>query len=186
MSSNHAHSLRPNAGTMFKKNIMSRRERHQKLISAVSTVMPSVICRDQDKIDNTTNVGRSLVATNVHRGYSTWMEDYLKVEARYRDVLFSRRFGLLKALFRKLATELCDFTAERWGTLRNSSGQLGIHGDVKIMAVLCVLTKDYRCECVNDGARMGEESVRRYFQIFLQYIRKKYGPGHLDRRPTVD
>lgn len=179
------YSLRPNAGTMSKIDDFTPWE--SSTTSAVSSFMPSVLSGNQDNIDNTTNILRSLGAANMDRGYSTWMKDYLKPEGGYSDAFFSRRFGLPnKGPDLQNCNGTFRFMPERWWTLRNASGCLGILGDVKSMGSLRVFTKYHSYDSVDNGARMDEETVRRYFQIFLRDIRNKYGHVCLKGRPTVD
>lgn len=52
------------------------------------------------------------------------------------------------------------------------------------MSVLHVLTKGLSYDQVDDGARMGEETVRKYAEAFLSDVREKCGLVYLNRRPS--
>lgn len=54
--------------------------------------------------------------------------------------------------------------------------------DVKLLAVMLLLTKNRSCDVVVDSDRMSEETVRRYFHYCLQGLRETFGPiYHISR-----
>lgn len=99
---------------------------------------------------------------NVTRSLSSWVDDCIKQDSAYSNEMFARWFGVPNAFFMPEAQYLQSAFPERWTTLINDAGPVGIDGDVKIMAMLRILRKDNSCAVVHDAARIGEAMARQY------------------------
>lgn len=184
--------LRPSALIYFQNKLVSRQNKWEMTLSVVATPAPAQISEvwgsteDGSSSNVPLTVGRQPGTHNVDRGVSTWLHDYIKPTSLYHDQFFARRFGIPKALFSKLVIDLSDTFPHRWCALTDATGRIGIDTNVKVMAVLRVWTKGQACDVMDDGARMGKETVRKYVHAFLSDVREKYEPVYLNCRPTED
>lgn len=71
-----------------------------------------------------------------------------------------------------------------FATLKNAAGRRGISSEVKIRACLRLLGTAQPLEDLDDGARMGKETLRRYFRQFCRATVLLYGGEYLNRRPN--
>lgn len=123
---------------------------------------------------------------NVDRGIPTWIEDYCTPCSVYNEAAFERCFGIPKSLFKKIEADMGANVLHHWSTQTYAVCRVGIYANLKIMTVLCVVTKCQTFYMLDDRVRMGEEKTRKYVHTFLDDAHKKYGTMYLNPCPTPE
>lgn len=116
---------------------------------------------------------------------SIWVDYYLLDEPTYNDALLRLRFVVPRVIFNVLLEDLCNKFPERWRTLTNAAGLLGIPAPFNVLACLRVLTKGRSMDDLDDSARMVEKTLFVYLKHFVKDIITIYGTKFYTRRPTI-
>lgn len=142
----------------------------QNVMRAVSVAMHATICIADDDHD-VKWWGRAETPNKV-RDESTWVQDYLAESPVYNQRLFRRRFGVPLQLFWRIHEDLVKFDPHFWGTRFMVGGRKGKDSRIKVLACMRLLRTGVVYDQLEDGAIMGEETVRCYIQRFTTDMRK--------------
>lgn len=85
--------------------------------------------------------GRSPGSKNLKRqNHSNWIDDYIGGNAIYTPLLFRRRFGISKTLYKRLKDDLLGFNPGFWKKRRCGFGRIGHGTDVRLLSAPRILT----------------------------------------------
>lgn len=121
---------------------------------------------------------------NIRKGTSTWCNYYISDYNTYPEKLFRRLFGVPRALFWRLHTDMVAVDSEFWGKRNVVGGSKGIDSHVKVLACLRLLRTGKACYRLDDRAWMAEETLRLHLKRFTTVVLKFYVQFYMNKWPS--
>lgn len=124
--------------------------------------------------------------TNVRRGQSLWVQDYVANNPIYPEHFLVRRFGVTREMFYFIHTHFVRNYPGLWGTRVNGVGKVGHPSEVKVLVDLRILVTGGSYDSFDDQARISATSIRDYFQSFVKIMVSDFAPLFLNRPMSSD
>lgn len=104
----------------------------------------------------------------------------------YPERLLRRRFGTKRRLFWRIHYDIVRDRLQYWGTRRVVENRTSVRSTVKIMGCMRLLGIEDVYDSMDDGARIGEETVRIYLKRFMQDMKRRFGSYFLNRHTAAE
>lgn len=118
------------------------------------------------------------------RGICSWFADYLTEDPTYSPRKFREVFRIPVKLYCLLHKELL-IEDRRLRQKEDCTGKKGASSHQKILSALRRLAEGCSFRTLDDNARMSKDSLKLYFNIFLDAMISRFGPKFLNREPSL-
>lgn len=113
------------------------------------------------------------------------MRYYLSPTRMYPASMFRDVFRGPIILFQRILGDFVAFNSRRWSTRTDALGRRGIRAEDKVLGCIRLIGSARSLRDLDDGAKMGKETIRRYLAKFYHNIGQLYGISYLTCRPTT-